>query len=97
MAIQRIKLDVAMHDGREFEDLVVTTRDRFELAAHARRNKWGSLADDPDRSLTFLAYRAMVRLGHTDGDFELFLDASETVSGKDLSDVDPTKPATSAT
>lgn len=97
MAIQRIKLDVAMHDGREFEDLVVTTRDRMFLGAHAARQKWGNLQEDSDRSLTFLAWQAMVRLGHFDGNFEQFVDQSETVSGKDISTVDPTSTETSAT
>ena len=66
MAIQRIRLDVAMLDGTEYEDLVVTTRDRMFLGAHAARQKWGNLAEDSDRSLTFLAWQAMKRLGFKD-------------------------------
>lgn len=97
MAIQRIRLDVAMLDGTEYEDLVVTTRDRMFLGAHAARQKWGNLAEDSDRSLTFLAWQAMKRLGHFDGNFEQFVDQSETVSGKDISTVDPTSTETSAT
>lgn len=96
MAIQRIILDVAMLDGTEREGIVVTTADRMKLANTARRQKWGGLGDeqDADRSTTFLAYAAMSRLGHFQGSWEEFIDASETISSSDGGEVDPTKTAT---
>lgn len=96
MAIQRIILDVAMLDGTEHEGLVVTTADRMKLANVARRYNWGGLGDqnDADRSTTFLGYAAMSRLGHFQGSWDEFVDASETVSSHDGGEVDPTVTAT---
>ena len=96
MAIQRIIIDVAMLDGNEYPGLVVTTADRMKLAGVARRQKWGTLQDDPDRSLTFLAYAAMHRLGHFAGSFDDFVNASETVSAPEVAEVDPTQTSTPA-
>lgn len=97
MAIQRIILDVAMLDGTEYPDLVITTGDRMRLADTARRHKWGGLSDesDADRSSTFLAYCAMSRLGHFSGTWDDFITNSETVAAQgDPVVVDPTKTAT---
>lgn len=92
MAIQRIIIDVAMLDGAEHTGVVVTTADRMQLAATARRHKWGTLQDDPDRSLTFLAWCALRRLGHFTGSWDDFVNQSETVTAPDTEDVDPTRP-----
>lgn len=95
MAIQRIRVDVAMLDGTEYNNLVVVTADRMRLAATARRHQWGTLQDDPDRSVTFLAWCAMARLGHFTGTWDDFVLASETVTSPDVDDeVDPTRQAT---
>lgn len=90
MAIQRIIIDVAMLDGTEHSGVVVTTADRMKLAGVARRQKWGTMQDDPDRSITFLAYAALCRLGQFSGSFDDFVNASETVTAPEVADVDPT-------
>ena len=92
--IQRILVDVLMLDGTEHRGLATTTADRMKLADTARRQKWGTLQDDPDRSLTFLAYAAMCRAGHFTGSWNDFINACEVVAGTDTEDVDPTLTAT---
>lgn len=92
--LQRIVVDVRMLDGNEHSGVVVTTADRMKLAAVARRHKWGTLQDDPDRSITFLAWSALHRLGHYALDFDSFVNDSETVGAPDVEAVDPTMPTT---
>lgn len=94
MAIQRIIADVRMLDGTEHEGVVITTADRMKLAETARRHKWGTLQDDSDRSITFLAWHALVRLGKFAGNFDQFVQQSETVTAPEAQDVDPTQTAT---
>lgn len=95
MAIQRIVVDVAMLDGTEHNAITVTTSDRMKLANTARRHKWGTLQDDPDRSITFLAYAALSRLGLFSGSWDDFVNASETVTAPDEAEtVDPTATTT---
>jgi len=96
MAIQRIIVDVAMLDGTEHTGVVITTADRMKLASTARRHKWGSMTDDPDRSITFLAWCALERLGLFSGTWDDFVAQSETVTSPDAVDVDPTPTATPA-
>lgn len=95
MAIQRILVDVAMLDGTEHHDIVVTTADRMKLAATARRHKWGTLQDDTDRSITFLAWAALNRNGLYANTFDAFVNESETVTAPEEPEtVDPTTTAT---
>lgn len=96
MAIQRIIIDVAMIDGTEHTGVVVTTADRMKLAATARRHKWGTLQDDPDRSITFLAWAALTRRGVFSGTWDDFVNQSETVTSPEAEDVPPTVTATPA-
>lgn len=94
MAIQRIIIDARMLDGTEHTGVIVTTADRMKLAATARRHKWGTLQDDPDRSITFLAWAALSRNGLYPRDFDTFVNESETITAPDVVDVDPTTPTT---
>lgn len=98
MPIQRIIIDVAMLDGAEYPGLTVITADRMKLAETARRHKWGGLGDetDGDRSITFLAYCAMTRLGHFTGTWAEFIDRCETVTAPEVAEVDPTRTNTPA-
>lgn len=96
MAIQQIIADIKMIDGTEHTGVVIVTADRMKLAETARRHKWGTLQDDPDRSITFLAWHALVRRGQFTGTFADFVDQSETVTAPEAVDVDPTKTAITA-
>ncbi len=95
MAIQRIRLDIAMLDGTEHPDVVVTTADRMRLAGHARARNWGDMATDADRSITFLAWSALSRLALFTGTFEDFVQQSETITApEEAENVDPTEATT---
>lgn len=94
--IQRIIVDVAMLDGTEYPGIKIVTADRMKLAETARRQKWGSMEEDGDRSVIFLAYCAMCRLGHFTGSFNDFVNANEVVAAPEVEDVDPTQTSTPA-
>lgn len=80
-----------MLDGTAHEGIVIVTADRMKLASVARQHKWGTISEDPDRSITFLAWHALFRLGRFPGNFDQFVQESETVTApEDVTPVDPT-------
>ena len=92
-AIPRIKLDILMLDGTEHRGVTVVLADRMRLAEHARRNEWGTLETDPDRSIAFLAWAASTRSGLFTGTFSTYINDVETVTApEELAEpVDPTQ------
>lgn len=99
-SIPKMTVSVRMLNGTEYPDILVVTADRMRLASHAQREKWGSITEDPDRSVTFLAWAALRRLGQFTGTFSTFISETETVAAPEPEDedeldvVDPTQPVT---